>query len=657
MGVKTKSTVVIGALVLGIAASAVFYEADRIAVDFQRSSADQSQTCTIKYRICSEEDMDDNFSRLLTRNSRVFTSYVAPGWTTDIRGATWVWEAFFSYDGERDQTIIYQRDLVLPADATGISAELQIAADDFYSASLNGTVIASEQSGYNWILPAARYPAGSAIIPGANDFQITVDSPGIPGKNHLSNPAGLLYCLDYEYQSSCDNCVEGDVDGDYVCGELDNCPNNPNPDQADTDGDGKGDMCDAACVNDTDGDGVCDEEDNCINYVNPKQTDRDKNGVGDMCTVCGRDEGFRAKVYYLEPHGPDAPVPNFPEVMNHDDVFSVSEINVAAGGKPDGFPGVAPYEGAFGVSYNGWIYLSEKRDFDFVQASADDSILYVDGKEVLHVQGPHSVNAGEQGVADLERGLHMIRVNFQANNSGGGIATHEKQFLGDQTIYPIQAAYSGTPGICLTSGGSTTSTPTHTPTSTPTNTPTHTPTHTPTGTPDGTPDSTPTNTPTYTPTSTPASGSGVDLRDYGLHEGDIISSNYFDGDPDVYIVNERGYKRLFLNEIILSFYGHLSFDKIINVSPKTRDVFETSGLFRNCETGDPKVYGVRISGEDTGTLGHVNLTGPQAVAQDPNFFNKIFCINNNEYKWYTNNGTTFGAPFTSLNQIPDYSRY
>src|SRR5439155_2990949 len=38
----------------------------------------------------------------------------------------------------------------------------------------------------------------------------------------------------------------GDADGDRVCDDTDNCPNDPNADQADLDGDGRGDVCDDA---------------------------------------------------------------------------------------------------------------------------------------------------------------------------------------------------------------------------------------------------------------------------------------------------------------------------------------------------------------------------------------------------------------------------
>ena len=149
----------------------------------------------------------------------------------------------------------------------------------------------------------------------------------------------------------------------------------------------------------------------------------------------------------------------------------------------------------------------------------------------------------------------------------------------------------------------------------------------------------------------PVAALAVAPADYGLKEGDVVSAAGSD-DPDVYIVNEMGYKRLFLNPAIFNFYGHLGgFAAVKNVSAATRDAFGTSGLFRNCEANDLKVYGVETTGEDVGMLHWVNTTGAQAVADDANFFKKVFCINNNEFNWYSK-----GADYTSVNQVPNYSR-
>ena len=136
-----------------------------------------------------------------------------------------------------------------------------------------------------------------------------------------------------------------------------------------------------------------------------------------------------------------------------------------------------------------------------------------------------------------------------------------------------------------------------------------------------------------------------------LHEGDLISAAG-SSDPDIYIINEHGFKRLFLNPVIFGFYGHLGgFANVKTVTPAVRDSYGTSGLFRNCETNDERVYGVEVTGEDTGILHWVNVTGAQAVAQDANFFKKVFCINSNEFSWYA-----MGSTYTSVTQVPDYAR-
>lgn len=168
------------------------------------------------------------------------------------------------------------------------------------------------------------------------------------------------------------------------------------------------------------------------------------------------------------------------------------------------------------------------------------------------------------------------------------------------------------------------------------------------------PTPTPVSTSTPSPVSTgltPASRGFTNLTALKLKEGDVISAAG-SSDPDVYIVNVWGYKRLFLNPVIFGFYGHLGgFNKVKTTVAPIRDTLVTSGLFRNCETNDQKVYGVETTGEDTGALHWVNTTGAQAVADDADFFKKVFCINSKEFSWYKQS-----TPYTSVNQIPAYTR-
>lgn len=103
-----------------------------------------------------------------------------------------------------------------------------------------------------------------------------------------------------------------DADKDGIPDDTDNCPLDPNPDQADTDRDGLGDACDDdidgdgilneadqcpyekedfdgfqdndGCPDpDNDNDGVLDGVDNCPNTPNADQADLDRDGKGDVC--------------------------------------------------------------------------------------------------------------------------------------------------------------------------------------------------------------------------------------------------------------------------------------------------------------------------------------------------------------------------------------
>lgn len=92
-----------------------------------------------------------------------------------------------------------------------------------------------------------------------------------------------------------------DSDGDGVPDMDDNCILSPNPDQADMDEDGSGDLCDQ----DADGDRVPDEQDNCP-LVSNNQQDSDGDGIGDACDGDNDGDGIAGEL------------DNCPEVANPD---------------------------------------------------------------------------------------------------------------------------------------------------------------------------------------------------------------------------------------------------------------------------------------------------------------------------------------------------
>jgi hypothetical protein len=121
------------------------------------------------------------------------------------------------------------------------------------------------------------------------------------GLGHVGDSRRIMYGTDTGFnrgliQSECDSyhdpfftadpqitdtgaCL--DADGDEVQDGIDNCPDVPNNDQSDSDGDGTGDACEGP--SDSDGDGVADQDDNCPDTPNADQEDWDADGVGDVC--------------------------------------------------------------------------------------------------------------------------------------------------------------------------------------------------------------------------------------------------------------------------------------------------------------------------------------------------------------------------------------
>ena len=98
-----------------------------------------------------------------------------------------------------------------------------------------------------------------------------------------------IAALRAQVDSPCPGDPEQDHDGDGVCGDVDNCRDAANTDQADRDHDGAGDACDPCpfdAEDDVDHDGVCGDEDNCNVLANPDQADADADGRGDLCDNC-----------------------------------------------------------------------------------------------------------------------------------------------------------------------------------------------------------------------------------------------------------------------------------------------------------------------------------------------------------------------------------
>lgn len=88
---------------------------------------------------------------------------------------------------------------------------------------------------------------------------------------------------------------ETDSDGDGVADGSDNCPDDPNADQADANDDGEGDVCDTD--SDTDGDGLVDADEVNIHNTDPNDPDSDDDGLSD---------GDEINIHSTDPNDPDS---------------------------------------------------------------------------------------------------------------------------------------------------------------------------------------------------------------------------------------------------------------------------------------------------------------------------------------------------------------
>ncbi|MDQ3865854.1 MAG: PKD domain-containing protein [Actinomycetota bacterium] len=131
-------------------------------------------------------------------------------------------------------------------------------------------------------------PAPSVSSTATQQAQVTITAPsnagtytyqavwliGATGTNSQPDISGSNVKATYNVTVS-----NPDTDGDGKNDDVDNCPNAPNSDQANNDGDSLGDACDPDDDNDT----VADGSDNCQFDSNANQANNDGDSLGDAC--------------------------------------------------------------------------------------------------------------------------------------------------------------------------------------------------------------------------------------------------------------------------------------------------------------------------------------------------------------------------------------
>ncbi len=157
-------------------------------------------------------------------------------WTVNIAGATWIWTSYHVTNPVGESVVTFVRNFDVPLGATGFAGSLVVGADNSYVCTLNGAVVGQDATEFNYFESSKdTWQLGGALKAGQNTLQCIVKNWAMPGGNSLSNPAGLLYRLDANWNQvvPCDDgsaCTTGDVCKEGKCtGGVSKVCNDNNP--------------------------------------------------------------------------------------------------------------------------------------------------------------------------------------------------------------------------------------------------------------------------------------------------------------------------------------------------------------------------------------------------------------------------------------------
>ena len=124
------------------------------------------------------------------------TSITSTYWTASIPGATWIWSTAVVADSTINDTETFTRTFTITG--TPLESTLMIAADDYYSVSINGNDLSGTNGTAtdNNFTTAATYDVPATdLVTGTNTLTIVGENEGISGSDPTSNPGGLIYSL------------------------------------------------------------------------------------------------------------------------------------------------------------------------------------------------------------------------------------------------------------------------------------------------------------------------------------------------------------------------------------------------------------------------------------------------------------------------------
>ncbi|GEM_PF-3496823 len=216
--------------------------------------------------------VSDTSTLLANGKPSVLTYNQNPRWNASIPGAKWIWDEFKVSNPKLNKTVTFKKTFNVTFGAENLSAKIIIAADNSYSCKLNGNTFGDPSEINYWDVTKDTYNITNYINIGLNTLECQVKNWAMPKSTYRSNPAGLLYRIEVNYQIN--NCEQ-------ICGNG----IKESPEQCDDGNSNNFDSCKNDCTAPVCGDGL-------INQLTEQCDDGNTNDL-DACnnkcfvTFCG----------------------------------------------------------------------------------------------------------------------------------------------------------------------------------------------------------------------------------------------------------------------------------------------------------------------------------------------------------------------------------
>lgn len=129
-------------------------------------------------------------------------SFIHPGWTANVGSilAKWIWSTDPVTDATTNDNEIFTKTFTITGTPT--AATLNIAADNYYTAKVNGVTVSSDQVNGNTFAGAVSVNVLPQLVAGLNTITVEGTNLAVADSTPDANPAGIIFNLDLT-QNAC----------------------------------------------------------------------------------------------------------------------------------------------------------------------------------------------------------------------------------------------------------------------------------------------------------------------------------------------------------------------------------------------------------------------------------------------------------------------